>query len=169
MLTHKAHYHHEHFFIFAIRSLTVACCSAFASKYHISSWNPYFSCQHQTGIDAVFFCCKYGKHHPWHASLKYVQLLHWYNGTIHYPFYHILLRDSEGIDWKSNIHTRVTSYPSLSPQFLSELPQTKQLELLSKDLCGNCQKDVSCNWNISFSLSSPNFSVSRLHVYQLSL
>ena len=59
------------------------------------------------------FCCKYGKHHPWHASLKYVQLLHGYNGTIHYPFYHILLQDSEGIDWKSNIHTKVTSYPIL--------------------------------------------------------
>ena len=51
------------FFIFFHRSLTVVCCPAFASKYHISSWNPYslctridarvffFSCQHRTGID----------------------------------------------------------------------------------------------------------------------
>ena len=38
-----------------------------------------------------------------------------------------------------------------------------------KDLCDNCQKDVSFNWNISFSLSSTNYSISRLHVYQLSL
>ena len=43
--------------------------------------------------------------------------------------------DSEGIDWKSNIHTRISSCPSFSPYFLSELPQTKQLELIVKKMC----------------------------------
>ena len=104
MLTHKGHYNQELFY-FSIRSLA-AFCSAFASKYHISSLNAFslctridarfgsflFSCHHKTGIDVLIFCGKYGKHHPLHDSLEYVQLLYGYNGTIRYPFCHILLR-----------------------------------------------------------------------------
>ena len=102
MLTNTGHYHHK-LFIFAMRSLTVVCCSAFASNCHITSWNAYslctrtearfgyffFSCQHQTGIDTVIFVANMVNiiH-----SMQHIQFLYGYNRTIRYPFYHMPLR-----------------------------------------------------------------------------
>ena len=74
-----------------IRSLTVVCSSTFASQYkhHLikrllfvyQDWGQlsdfFFSCQHQAWIDALFFCCKYGKHKPWHGSLYRMPPRHW--------------------------------------------------------------------------------------------
>ena len=157
------------FIIFAIRSLTVACCSAFVSKYDARFGSFFFSCQHQTGINAVFFVVNTVN------IIHGMQVLNMFNycmdtmGLFIIPFitysYKIVKASIGGrIFTQGSPHTH-----PCRPSSCLNCHKPNNWNYCHKDLFGNCQKDVLFNWNISFSLSSPNFSVSRLHVYQLSL
>ena len=123
----------------------MVCSSLFASKYNIILSNAYSLC---TRTEASF------QTFPFHANTRHdlmpyffvvatmvnihlgMEVLNMFNscmdtsGPFVIPFI-ASLQDIVGIDWKLNIQTRINSYPSCSPQFLSELPQKKQLELMS--------------------------------------
>ena len=173
MLTHKAHSSWWTFlFIFSIRSLTVVCCSAFASKYHISWWNSYplctridarcffFSCQHQTGID--FFVANMEN------IVHSMQVLNMFNSctdTIG-PFIIPFITCSYKIV-KVLIGSRMFTQGSVLAHLCRHRSclnchKPNNWNKCQKELSDNCQSDVSCNLNISFSLSSINFYLGRL-------
>ena len=150
-------------------------CSASASKYHISSLNPYslytrigarfvsflFSCQQQTGIDAVFFVANMVN------IIRSMQVLNMFNSCkdTRGPFVIPFITCSYKIV-KASIGSRIFTQGSPHTQSCCRSSCRNchipiNWNWCQKDLCGNCQKNVSCKWNISFSLSSPIFSVSR--------
>ena len=160
------------YFIFSIRSLTVVCCSAFASKYHIASWNPYSLC---TRIDASFlFLFMSTSDRSWFfvANMENIvhsmQVLNMFNyctdtmGTFIIPFitcsYKIVkVLIGSGIFTQGSVHAHLCRHRSCL-----NCHEPNNWNKCQKELSDYCQSGVSCNWNISFALSSINFYLSQL-------
>ena len=152
--------------------VTSVCCSAFASKYHISSWNPYSL---YTRIDASFFLFMSTSDRNWHcicfvANMENIihsmKVLNMFNSCTMGPFIIPFITCSYKIvkaligSWiftQGSVHAHLCRHRSCL-----NCHEPNNWNKYQKVLSDNCQSDVSCNWNISFSFSSINFSLSRL-------
>ena len=132
MLVPMGHYHHhkpQKISVFTIRSLTVVCSSSFAFKYkhHLikrllsvyQDWGQlsdfFFSCQHQAWIDALFFVG--ANVVSIYLGMEVLNIFYSCMDTtepVVIPFI-ACLQNTEGIDWKLNIRTRINWYPPFSP------------------------------------------------------
>ena len=101
-------------------------------------------------------CCKYGKHHPWHASLKYVQFLYRYNGTIPYPCYHMLWRQ-----WRHRLRVEYSHKDQSMPIFVAIvlvwIATNQTIGTNVKKICLIIAKKMCHVTGTSVVLSAPSF------------